>query len=101
MSPYKYPEHVPQEPQPDWITTDTIDKETDMEQTLDQLLEKLTEQTVALLETLEALKNANKNTGSSVSEEELNTTKMMLEAERQRADAAEKKLKVIMGALNA
>lgn len=102
MEPYKFPEHIPFDPQPDWIT-DTTHEDDDMTPETEKLFNDLMNQLGGVIDTLEQLKtnvNNENNTQSSTSDDEVNVLRMMLETEKERANAAEGKLKAVLGALN-
>lgn len=94
MERYEFPRHVPMEAQPAWIT-DTLEEEKDMGE---DLFDKLMTQLAGVIDTVEELKKE-ANNKQPQNTEELNTLRMMLETEKERANAAESKLKVVVEAL--
>lgn len=103
MIPYTFPEHVPFEPQPDWIT-DTQHEEIDMTPHETELFEQLMDQLNGVIDTVGAIQTCLKERPDSQAagnnSDEINTLKMMLETEKERANTAEKKLNAVLGALN-
>jgi methionyl-tRNA formyltransferase len=99
---YPFPKHEPYEPQPDWVTHEEMEK--DMSKELNDLYDQLISQIGMVLDTVEKLKEKSAETTSEEHsneeyEEQISTLKVMLEAESQKAQTAENKLKAIMSAL--
>ena len=103
MKPYKFPEHIPYEPQPDWII-DLKHEESDMTPHEQELFEQLMEQLNGVIDTVCAIQTCLRERAETekpeASAEDINTLKLMLETETERANTAEKKLNAVLGALN-
>ena len=102
MKLYRFPEHIPYDPQPDWIT-DTLHEDIDMTENTEKLFNELIERLSGVLDCVDKLKetlNTEVPSQGQESAEDINVLRTMLEAETERANTAETKLKAVLGALN-